>query len=116
MDLGPLHELDFYAELRRERGFALVVFTTPFCGSCKAVRRALAEARALGALPEGLRLFEVDAGESAGLAADLEVFHIPSLFLFRADEFHAPIHAAPTVAALSAALRAAITAPAQPPP
>ena len=116
MPLTPLHELDFYSVLSREPGPAIVVFTTPFCGSCKAVMRALEEAKAIGSLPTGARLFEVDAGDSAGLTADLEVFHVPSLFLYRGDEFHAPIHAPPTAAALASAIEAAIAAPAQPPP
>ena len=114
--LTPLHELDFYGELAREAGPAVVVFTTPFCGSCKAVKAALALAQEAGKLPEGTRLYEVDAGESAGLTADLEVFHVPSLFLYRSDEFHAPIHAPPTAGALADAVQAAIAAPPQTPP
>ncbi len=113
MALSPLHELDLPRVLARSPGLALLLFTTPGCGACRAVRAALEHAAREGLLPDDLALYELDAGESAGLAADLEVFHLPSLFLFRGDELHAPVHAPPTAGALARAIEVAAAGPAR---
>ncbi len=86
----------------------LVVITSPFCGACRAMLRAIER------LPQGSvdRAFVADAGESPGLVADLEVFHLPALFLFRDGEYHRPIQVPPRVTELVAALAEARSGPA----
>jgi thiol-disulfide isomerase/thioredoxin len=93
-------------------GDVVLLITSPFCGACKAMRRAVAE------LPAGIvdRILEADAGASPGLVADLEVFHLPALFLFRDGAFHRAIEAPPRAAALLAALAEAKAGPAREPP
>ncbi|MCA9657194.1 MAG: hypothetical protein KC486_02525 [Myxococcales bacterium] len=93
-------------------GDVLLLITSPFCGACKATRRAIA------GLPAGVvdRILDADAGASPGLVADLEVFHLPALFLFRDGAFHRPIEAPPQIAALVAAIENAKAAPASEPP
>lgn len=118
--LQPVHELDFDATLRRLGGVCVVVFTSPWCGACKAAKRALASLTEAALAPAGavgpLHLLEVDAGESAGLTADLEVFHLPALFVYKRGEFHAPLQAPLRVDALARALTEVLAAPPQEPP
>ena len=93
-------------------GTTLVMIGAASCGACRAMRRALAE------LEVGLveRLVEVDAGESPGLCAELEVFHLPALFVYRDGELHRPVEAPPRASALRAAIAAALAAAAVDPP
>ncbi|MEZ4384116.1 MAG: thioredoxin family protein [Nannocystaceae bacterium] len=114
MPAPPLLEVDDHAVARAlaRPGDALLLITSPFCGACKATRRALAQ------LPAGLvdRILDADAGASPGLVADLEVFHLPALFLYRDGEFHAPIEAPPRTQEIAAAIERAKAAPAIEPP
>ncbi len=116
----PVHELDFDATLRRLGGVALVLFTSPFCGACKAATRALAGLTEAALAPAGatgpLHLLVVDAGESAGLTADLEVFHLPAIFVYQRGEFHGALHAPLREDALSRALAELLAAPPAEPP
>ncbi|MCB9755224.1 MAG: thioredoxin family protein [Myxococcales bacterium] len=107
--------------MRRLGGVALVIITSQWCGACKLVKRALAsvddEALASAGLePDALHLLELDAVESAGLVADLEVFHLPSMFVYRDGEYHAPLHAPARADALVDALARALAAPPVEPP
>lgn len=106
-----LHELDL-RRLESAPGTSLLVVSAAACGACRALRRALE------GLPTGTvdRVFEVDAGESPGLVADLEVFHLPALFVYVDGRYHAPVHAEARPAALASAIDAARRGPAQPPP
>lgn len=109
--IEPVDDHQVYRAIERG-GDVLLLITSPFCGACKAMRRAVAE------LPAALvdRILDADAGASPGLVADLEVFHLPALFLFRGGAFHRPIEAPPRVAALVAALEIAKAGPASEPP
>lgn len=102
----PVDDHDVFQRLATA-GDALLVITSPFCGACRAMLRALER------LPPGTvdRTFIADAGDSSGLVADLEVFHLPALFLFRDGDFHRPIEAPPQVSALVQALAEARAAP-----
>lgn len=81
-------------------GSSLVVFTAPGCGACRAMLRALL------ALPAtaGLRVYRVAAEENPGLVEELEIFHLPALFLYRDGEELGAVQAAPRVEALLAAV------------
>lgn len=103
-------DLDFYTVIDAP-GAALVVFTAPACGAC---RRAKAVVPQLAGAVD--RWIEVPAERSPGLVADLEIFHLPALFLYVDGGFHAPIDAVLTPAALSAAIETARMAPAVEPP
>ena len=103
-------DLDFY-DVIEAPGAALVVFGAPACGAC---RRAKAVASSLSGVVD--RWIEVPAERSPGLVADLEIFHLPALFLYVDGVFHAPIDAVLTPAALRGAIAAARAAPAVEPP
>jgi hypothetical protein len=110
MFIGRLHGLDVDATLARTPGPHLLVFTSPGCGSCRALTRALDAMEPI----EGLALWEIAAGDAPGLVEELDVFHLPALFLFRDGELHRPVSAPPAAPRLRDAIRAALDAPALP--
>ncbi|MCB9762942.1 MAG: thioredoxin family protein [Alphaproteobacteria bacterium] len=107
MSFTPLTRFNYHETLEQTPGPALVVITSRGCGACRAVKRALV------AMREPIALFEVDAGQSPGVAAALEVFHLPAMFLYVDGAFHAPIHAEARAERLREAIHAAAAGPAQ---
>ncbi len=93
MKLAMLDQFSFHHVLEETPGTALVLFTTPYCGSCKAMKQALLQLEA----DSGLHLFEVDAGTDQALVESFEVFHLPALFLFQDGAYHAPLEVEPVV-------------------
>ncbi len=75
---------------------ALVLFTAPHCGACRAWKRLLPQA--LGGIADAL--FEVDVGEATGVARYYDIFHLPTLYLYRDGRFHAELQCAATTAAI----------------
>jgi hypothetical protein len=78
MDLRPLHGLDADATLARAPGANLLVLTSPGCGACRALLRAIEIIEPI----EGLVAWGVDAGQAPGLVEELEVVHLPALFVY----------------------------------
>ena len=96
-----LDQFNFHHSMAETTGSAIVVFSGPSCGSCRAWKQLLAEYQQQN--PE-TRLFEVDVERDQALAAEFSVFHLPSLFLYRDGHFHAQIDCEATLATLSATL------------
>jgi hypothetical protein len=94
---------------------ALICFTSPSCGSCRAFKRVLPAVRELassrGSDAADLDVFEVDAGESMGLTNEHDVVDLPALFLYRGAEYHASLQAPPDPSALLCAVLAALERP-----
>lgn len=107
-DMQPLDEFHYHRHLEATSGVALVLFSSPTCGTCRAVEQRLPEAA-----PASARLYKVDVQTSQGLARALEVFHLPTLFLYRDGHYHARLDCAVTPVALAAALDQALARPAQ---
>lgn len=103
-------QYSFHHRLEELGGNVLVIFTGPACGACRRMKAVLGEP---GALPEGTRLLEVDAGIDMALTNEFEVFHLPALFLFRDGRFHAPVDAEPLPVKVREAVAAALAAPPQ---
>jgi thioredoxin 1 len=104
-----LTEFDFYRTLGQAKGASLVLFGSRGCGACRQ-----AEAVLPGALDgAALHLFKVDVQQSAALAREYEVFHLPALFLFVDGHYHAPVHSPLTPEALRRAVAAALQSPPQ---
>ena len=114
MDLYPLHAADYYPTLDRRLPPSLVIFTAPACGACRRLRALLA-ALPTPPLPD-LIVYAVDAEEAPGLLTELEVGHLPALFLYRSGDYHAPVHPQLTPAGLIQAIQAAAAGPRQEPP
>lgn len=103
-----LDEFDYHHRLAHTRGIALVLFSSPQCGTCRVVERHLAT----GA-PAATTLFRVDVQRATALARAFEVFHLPTLLLYRDGAYHARLDCEVTPAALDAAIARALVLPAQ---
>jgi hypothetical protein len=102
-------EADVHRALQESTGRLLLMFGRRGCGACR-----LAYARipplAAGAVD---RLVHLDADDCGGLLREFEVFHLPALFLFRAGQFQAPLHASLAAPDFGQAIACAYAAPAQ---
>jgi thioredoxin-like negative regulator of GroEL len=108
-----LTQFDFHHRLAETAGVSLVCVTAPACGSCRQMRRAL---QGLLEVRPTLSVFEVDAQHEPGLVRELDIFHLPSLFLFVDGEYHRPLEAEPLPERLRTALDAALALPPLDPP
>ena len=106
--LERLDEFHYHRRLLEQGGIALVLFSSPACGTCRVVERRLPESA-----PPGTHLFEVDVQRATGLARAFEIFHLPTLLLYREGHFHAVLNCEISPAALRAAIRAALAQPAE---
>jgi thiol-disulfide isomerase/thioredoxin len=106
--LEPLDEFRYHHRLREAEGAALVLFSSPTCGSCRVVEGRLTEVA-----PAGVSLFKVDVQLSPALARAHDIFHLPTLLLYRNGEFHARLDCEVSRPTLERALVAALAAPAQ---
>ena len=104
-----LGEGDFHARLGAAPGVALVLFTAPHCGACRAWKRLLPQA--LGGIAD--TLFEVDVSEATGVARYYDIFHLPTLYLYRDGRFHAELQCAATTAAIRERARGLLLAAAR---
>jgi len=107
MAIASLTQFDFHHVLAETMGLSLVYFTAPGCGACRQLKHLFEKHQAEFS---SLRLFEVDAQQEMALTREFEVFHLPSLFLFRDGHYHSPIHAEPRVQSLLEAINVAAAA------
>jgi len=108
-----LTEHDTWHALGEIPGPALLCVTSASCGACRALRAA---APGLSALAGEVTLLEVDAHDSPGIARELEVFHLPAMFLYLDGEYHRPLHSVLRPEAMAQAIRAALALPPEDPP
>ncbi|MEW5786432.1 MAG: thioredoxin family protein [Pseudomonadota bacterium] len=108
LPLIPLDEATYHPRLAATRGPALVLFGSPACGACRVAERHLPRAA-----PAGIPLFKVDVQRATGLARALDLFHLPSLLLYRDGQYHARLDCGINPDALAAALDRALSAPPQ---
>jgi thioredoxin-like negative regulator of GroEL len=106
--LEPLDEFHYHHRLRDAGGVALVLYTSPTCGTCRVVERRLPEAAG-----DAVKLFKVDVQVSQALARAHDVFHLPTLLLYRDGRFHARLDCEVSRSALGQAMAVALAAPAQ---
>lgn len=101
-----LYEFDFHTSLASSKGTALVLFSSPDCGTCRNVERRLP-----GLVDSEIALFYVNVQQSTALARQYEVFHLPALFLFKDGQYHAKLECVMTVDALRDAISSALARP-----
>lgn len=106
--MRTLDESRYHPHLLETGGIALVLFSSPSCGGCRVV-----EARLPLAVPAGTHLFKVDVQQATGLARAFDIFHLPTLFLYRDGHFHARLECEITLPALRAAVARALARPAE---
>jgi thioredoxin 1 len=108
--LRQLDQFEFHHVLAATPGLSLVCVTAPHCGACRAMRRA---PEALGASSPQLHLFEVDGQRDPALVQELDIFHFPSLFLYRDGQFRAQVQREPLPARLAEAVAQQVELPAE---
>lgn len=108
--LRPLSQTDFHDRLEHSTGVGVLMFTGAGCGHCRHWRGVLREVRTL---QPDWTLFEIDAHDNAALASEYEVFHLPSLFLFRDGQYHAALACEARPAAFIATVQECLRRPAQ---
>ena len=113
MERIPLTAAAYYPILDARQPPTLVIFTAPACGSCRRLHRIIDD---MVAPISDMVVMEVNAEEAPGLVADLEIFHLPALFLYMHGDHHSPVHSVLRVDALAAAVQAAAAGPRQEPP
>jgi thioredoxin-like negative regulator of GroEL len=104
-----LAEGDFHPRLAAVTGIAVVLFSAPQCGSCRAWKRLLPDA--LSGSTQAL--FEVDVSEATGVARYFEIFHLPTIYLFRDGHFHAELQCEARPDDIRQAVQSLLAAPAQ---
>lgn len=82
-----LDEGEFHARLVASSGIAAVLFSAPRCGGCRVWKKMLPDA--LSGLADAL--FEVDVSEATGVARSYDIFHLPTVYLYRDGRFHAEL-------------------------
>jgi thioredoxin 1 len=82
-----LAEGNFHARLAALSGVAVVLFSAPGCGACRAWKRLLPDA-----LADIADVFhELDVSEATGVARYYNIFHLPTIYLYRDGQFHAEL-------------------------
>ena len=90
-------------------GIAVVLFTSPHCGTCRAWKRLLPPA--LSGLADAW--FEVDVAEATGVARYYGIFHLPTVYLYRDGQFHAELQCEARADSIRLAAHQLLLAPAQ---
>ena len=88
---------------------AVVLFSAPHCGACRAWKGLLPDA--LSGLTHAL--FEVDVSEATGMARYFGIFHLPTLYLYRDGQFHAELQSEMRRDSIRHAAESLLAAPAQ---
>ena len=104
-----LDQFEYHHQLAKNTGIALVIFTRSGCGSCNAWKELLKHYQGLH---PAISLFEVDVEQEPGLAHELEIFHLPALFLYVDGEFHCQLQAEAKLSKLEQAIQSALASPA----
>jgi thioredoxin-like negative regulator of GroEL len=106
--MHPLDEATYYRQLAQTQALALVLFTSPSCGTCRIVEQHLP-----ASAPPDTQLFKVDVQVASALARAFDVFHLPTLFLYLGGRYHARLNCEVTPAKLRAAIDHALQQPAE---
>nr|WP_226844637.1 thioredoxin family protein [Acidithiobacillus ferriphilus] len=86
--METVSELGFWQRMATTQGLIILFFTSAGCHSCRIWRKLLADYEAARS---GLQVWEVDAGIDMGITQELNVYHLPALFLFRDGHYQRPI-------------------------
>jgi thioredoxin-like negative regulator of GroEL len=103
-----LDEATYYRRLAQTPALALVLFSSPACGTCRMVEQNLA-----ASAPPAAQLFKVDIQLASALARAFDVFHLPVLFLYVGGHYHARLNCEVTPGKLRAAIEHALQQPAE---
>jgi thioredoxin-like negative regulator of GroEL len=102
-------EGEFQRCVGASQGVAVVLFTNVGCRTCEAWRRLLPTVLN-GSISH---LFEVDVGEATGVARYFDIFHLPTIYLYRDGAFHAELQVEARPEAIRTRFDALLAAPMQ---
>jgi thioredoxin-like negative regulator of GroEL len=102
-------EGEFHARVAESSGMAVVLFSAPHCNACRAWKRLLPDA--LSGLAD--MFYEVDVSEATGVARYFDIFHLPTVYLYRDGHFHAELQCEARREAIRETVRRLLAAPAQ---
>ncbi|MHB1085632.1 MAG: thioredoxin family protein [Thiobacillus sp.] len=105
----PLAEGEFHTRLAATSGVAVVLFSAPSCGACRAWKQLLPSALA----DLASAFYEVDVSEATGVARYFEIFHLPTIYLYRDRQFHAELQCEARPDSIRLATHRLLSAPAQ---
>lgn len=104
-----LAEGEYHRRLAATPGVAVVLFSAPHCGACRAWRQLLPPA--LAGVADSFH--EVDVSEATGVARYFGIFHLPTIYLYLAGRFHAELQCAAQRDLIRETARRLLAAPAQ---
>ena len=104
-----LGEGAYHGHLATTDGVVAVLFSHPDCSSCRAWKKLLPVSLAGIAR----QLFEVDVSEATGVARYFDIFHLPTLYLYRDGHFHAELQCEASTPAIRQAAIDLLAAPGQ---
>jgi thioredoxin-like negative regulator of GroEL len=102
-------EGEFHARLAATDGVAVVLFSTVHCGACRTWKSLLPDA--LSGLAD--MFYEIDVSEATGVARYFDIFHLPTVYLYRDGQFHAELQCETRREAIRETVRRLLAAPAQ---
>ena len=108
--LAQLDQYNFHHDISEMPGKVIVFFTSPDCGACHALRKAV---ETLLEQEENLSAREIDAVMNTALTNEFGFFHLPSLYLYIDGKFHAEIHSQADADSLRKAIETLSAQPAQ---
>lgn len=108
--LKPLDQFEFHHLLEESQGIAIVMFFSQGCSACAAWESLLLQYQQLH---PAIALFQVDAQSEPALVHELEVFHLPSLFLYLNGQYHCQLQSEARLSRFEQAMQTAINRPAQ---
>ncbi len=87
----------------------MVLFSAPRCGACRTWKTLLPQALA----DMARALYEVDVSEATGVARCFEIFHLPTVYLYRDGQFHAELQCEARLDTIRETTHRLLAAPAQ---
>ena len=105
-----LDQFNYHHVLAEQTGTTIVMFTKSGCQSCALWTKLLTH---YGNAHATTGIFRVDAERDPGLAQELDIFHLPALFLYQNGEYHAALQSEAKLEKLERAVEEALQAPPQ---
>lgn len=100
-----LDEFAYHHVLAETQGLALVFYTGPDCGACHHLRNVFNEYLKQY---DDLSVYEVDAVASSALINEFNIFHLPSMFLYKDGKYHCEFHSEAMPVKIRSAIEQAI--------
>lgn len=104
-----LDQFDYHHTLASTSGISLVIFWRRGCGSCNMWKSLLAQYQALH---PAIHIFAVDVEQEAALVNELEIFHLPAMYLYANGDFHCELQVEAKLSKLEQAIHTALVLPA----